>query len=489
MENNQPSLELKHFINGKYQKSQNQETFETINPANNKVIAKVSLGNQNDIDNAITVAKNTYESGAWSNLALNERAQVLHKIGDLILENKKALALAETKDTGKPISLSLNVDIPRSAHNFHFFADFLTGYKGDSYFNKPNEMHLAIREPIGVVGLITPWNLPLYLSTWKIAPALAMGNSVVLKPAEWSPYTATLLGEIVNKANLPHGVLNIVHGYGPNSAGSALTSHPDVSAISFTGETSTGKAIMAKASSTLKKLSFELGGKGANVIFNDANLDEAIPMALKAAFTNQGQICLAGSRLFVHNSVFDEVKNKLIMLAENMIVGDPLKTDTEIGALISNQHVEKVLNYIAIGKAEGKLLTGGKQILGQESTNFIEPTIFSEIPNSSKLCQEEIFGPVLPIIKFTDDDNLLEMLNSTPYGLSASLWSSNIDRCNYYARNLKAGIIWVNCWFLRELATPFGGVKMSGIGREGGRYSLEFFSEAKTITYKYGNSW
>ena len=481
------SLELKHFINGGYSKSKSNQTFDDINPTNNKTIAKVSLGDASDIDTAVACGKESFEKGAWSKLSFTERANVLYKIGDLILENKRDLAMAETTDTGKPINLSLNVDIERSAHNFHFFARYLASLSGSTYFNKTDELHLTLLEPLGVVGLITPWNLPLYLSTWKIAPALAMGNSIVLKPAEWTPHTATLLGEIVNKANLPPGVLNIVHGFGPASAGEALTIHPDVSAISFTGETSTGKAIMKNASQTLKKLSFELGGKGANIIFKDANLDEAIPTALKAAFTNQGQVCLAGSRLFVEAEIYDKVVTKLVELAKHMVIGDPLQTQTQIGSVISQEHCKKVLDYIELGCKEGDLLTGGKTLTGMESDNFIEPTIFGNLRNDSRLCQEEIFGPVLPIIKFNDEDSLLEMVNSTPYGLSASIWSLNVNRCNYIARSIKAGIIWVNSWFIRELATPFGGQKMSGIGREGGRYSLEFFSQAKSITYKYSN--
>lgn len=482
-------VKLMHFIQGEYTESASKHTFESINPANNETLAEVSLGNDVDINQAVASAKQAYESGVWSQLSMEARSSVLNKIGDLILKNKDLLAQAESLDTGKPITLSTTVDIPRAAHNFHFFSKLIHSLKNDCFNSVKDEVHLSLKEPLGVVGLITPWNLPLYLATWKIAPALAMGNSCVLKPAEWTPYTATLLGDIVNQAGLPKGVLNIVHGYGASGAGEALTKHKDISCISFTGETTTGKAIMKASADTLKKVSFELGGKGANIIFADANLSEAIPRAVKAAFTNQGQICLAGSRLFVEEAIFNQVITELVNQTNKLKVGDPMDTSIDLGSLISQEHCKKVLDYINLGKTEGTILTGGTSLNNQRSNNFILPTIFTDISHKSRLCQEEIFGPVVPVIPFKTVDEAIELANDTPYGLSASLWSSNVDKCHYVANKIKAGIIWINCWFVRDLATPFGGQKLSGIGREGGQYSLDFFSEPKTITYKFGSNW
>ncbi len=416
---------------------------------------------------------------------MRERCAVLRRIGDLILSRKKELAEAETKDTGKPISESLEGDVTRAALNFHFFADYAASQGEDCYTSSPTERHIAIHEPVGVIGLITPWNLPLYLATWKIAPCLAMGNSCILKPAEWTPYTATLLAEIVAEAGLPPGVFNVVHGFGAGAAGEALTRHPLVSRISFTGETSSGKAIMRAASDTLKKLSFELGGKGANLIFADADLEEAIPTAVRAAFRNQGQICLAGSRLFVQRKVYDEVVERMVAAVKKIRVGNPMDPETQMGALISKEHMSKVQEYIEIGKKEGRLLTGGERLKELGEGNFLSPAVFTELPNESRFCQEEIFGPALPIIPFDDDAQAIAMTNSTAYGLSASVWSKDVDRCHHVASKLQTGLVWVNTWFARDLRTPFGGQKSSGIGREGGRYSLDFFSELKTICYKY----
>jgi aminomuconate-semialdehyde/2-hydroxymuconate-6-semialdehyde dehydrogenase len=317
-----------------------------------------------------------------------------------------------------------------------------------------------------------------------------MGNTIVLKPAEWTPYTAYLFADITRAAGLPPGVFNIVNGFGAKSAGEALTLHPDVKSISFTGETSTGKAIMRASAETLKKLSFELGGKGANIIFDDANLDEAIPTAVRAAFRNQGQICLAGSRLFVHQKVYDQVVERLVQRVKAIKVGDPLDASTQMGALVSREHLEKVLSYIEIGKKEGQLLTGGEPIgaqLGEKFKNgyFLSPSVFAGLKSDSRFLQEEIFGPTLPVVAFQDEEEAIALANNSPYGLSASIWSQDIDRLHRLSSRVKAGMIWINTWFLRDLRTPFGGQKSSGIGREGGRYSLEFFSEAKCISYKY----
>jgi aminomuconate-semialdehyde/2-hydroxymuconate-6-semialdehyde dehydrogenase len=481
---------IDHFIDGDYTQSASAATFESINPSTGAPHALVASGDAADIDRAVTAARRAFEKGDWSGLSVAERCQYLKRIGDLIMERRKELAVAESTDNGKPISESFDGDILRSASNFHFFSQFAASHADEAYSGGLDERHVAIREPLGVCGLITPWNLPLYLATWKIAPALAMGNTIVLKPAEWTPYTAYLFADITRAAGLPPGVFNIVNGFGAKSAGEALTLHPDVRSISFTGETSTGKAIMRASSDTLKKLSFELGGKGANIIFDDANLDEAIPTAVRAAFRNQGQICLAGSRLFVHQKVYDQVVERLVQRVKTIKVGDPLDPATQMGALVSREHLDKVLSYIEIGKKEGQLLTGGEPIgaqLGSQFKNgyFLSPSVFAGLKSDSRFLQEEIFGPTLPVVAFQDEEEAIALANNSPYGLSASIWSQDVDRLHRLSTRIKAGMIWINTWFLRDLRTPFGGQKSSGIGREGGRYSLEFFSEAKCISYKY----
>lgn len=476
---------IDNFINGQFTAPLSGQYFEDINPATGESFAKVASGGKEDVDMAVAAAKKAFEHGPWPRMSMKQRCDIVRKIGDLIMENREALAIAETTDTGKPISESMDGDIPRAAQNFHFFADYALAQHEDCFTVDRDERHFAFREPLGVAGLITPWNLPLYLATWKIAPCLAMGNTCVLKPAEWTPYTAYLLGKIVQEAGLPEGVFNVVNGFGPKSAGEALCTHPDVRCISFTGETSTGRAIMAAASATLKKLSFELGGKGANIVFADADLNEVIPTAVRAAYRNQGQICLAGSRLFVQESSYKQVCEAMLERVKGIKVGNPLETSTQMGALISAEHMEKVQSYIEIGRKDGKLVYGGERMKELGEGNFLRPALITEIDNSSRVCQEEIFGPVLPIIPFKDESEVVNLVNSTAYGLSCSVWSKDVDRLHRLSRDIKTGIVWINCWFARDLRTPFGGQKSSGIGREGGRYALEFFSELKTVCYKY----
>ncbi len=476
---------IEHFIGGEYTASINGERFDTIDPAKGEAHASVAMGTASDIDKAVKAAREAFQKGPWPRMSMRERCAILRRIGDLILERKELLARAETLDTGKPITESLEGDIPRSAFNFHFFSEYAASQEDVCYNSADNERHYSVREPAGVCGLITPWNLPLYLSTWKIAPCLAMGNTCVLKPAEWTPYTAFLLADIVKEAGLPPGVLNIVHGFGADAAGEALTRHPDVCSISFTGETGTGKAIMVAAAQTLKKVSFELGGKGANIIFADADIEDAVATSVRAAYRNQGQICLAGSRLFVESSVYDDVVELLADKVRKIKVGDPLDSATQMGALISKEHMEKVQTYIELGKKEGKLLTGGERLKELGDGYFLSPALLTGIDSSSRFCQEEIFGPVLPVIPFSSEDEVAEMANSTPYGLSSSFWSKDVDRCHRMSQKLRVGMVWVNCWFLRDLRVAFGGQKNSGVGREGGRWSLDFFSEPKTISYKY----
>ncbi len=474
-----------HFINGEICLSHDGKTFDNVNPATGQLISQIALGGKREMDQAIASAKEAFENGPWPRLSMKERCQYLKKMGDLILQYQDILAFVETRDTGKPYNEAFTGDIPRSASNFHFFADYAQAMQEDCFTINQNERHFAVREPLGVVGLITPWNLPMYLSSWKIAPALAMGNTVVLKPAEWTPFTAFLLGLISKEAGLPPGVFNVVHGFGPDSAGEALTRHPDVKAISFTGETTTGKIIMKAAADTLKKVSFELGGKGANILFEDANLDQALDPCVHSAFRNQGQICLAGSRLYVHESLYDEVVKKVTEKVQAIQLGDPMHSDTKCGPVIAKEHMDKVLSYMAIAREDGQILVGGGRCQKHPEGFYVEPTLVAGVSNDSRLIQEEIFGPLLPIVSFKTEDEVVAMVNDTKYGLSASVWSQDVNRCHRVSRNLQTGIVWINCWFARDLRTPFGGKKESGVGREGGRYSLEFFSDAKTICYRY----
>lgn len=477
---------LSHFINGQFVPSvQTDATFENRNPATGELLSIVSLGQAEDVEKAVQAAQNSFEKGHWAKMPMRERCKKLLTIGERIMAQCEALARAETLDTGKPITESKEGDIPRAAQNFQFFGQAASHIHEECYTIDPLERHFITREPLGVAGLITPWNLPLYLASWKVAPALAMGNSVVLKPAEWTPTTATLLAEIIQEVDLPPGVFNVIHGAGYQGAGEALTRHPEVRAISFTGETATGKAIMKIGAESLKKLTFELGGKGATVIFEDADLSQAIPTAVQSAFRNQGQICLAGSRLFIQRRILAQALPEIIAAVEAIPVGDPLDPATRMGSLISQEHLEKVMRYIELGKREGRLLTGGEPPKGLSPGFFLKPTVFSDLPNQSSLCQEEIFGPVLPIIAFDTEEEAVDLVNSTQYGLSASIWSQDVNRCHRVSQGIRAGVLWVNCWFARDLRTPFGGMKASGMGREGGRYALEFFSEAKTIAYRY----
>jgi aminomuconate-semialdehyde/2-hydroxymuconate-6-semialdehyde dehydrogenase len=477
--------EMNHFINGKYVEGVSAKRFDSISPATGKPHATVALGEAADIDLAAQAAHKAYETGPWAKMSIRERCSVLRKVGDLLLARKEEFARLETIDNGKPISESLEGDITRSAQNFHFFSEFAPSFAEECFTAGPNERHIAFREPVGVCGLVTPWNLPLYLATWKIAPSLAMGNSIVLKPAEWTPCTASLIAGLMQEAGVPDGVFNVVQGFGANAAGEALTRHKLVRSISFTGETSTGKAIMKAGSETLKKLSFELGGKGANIIFADADLAEAIPTAVRAAFRNQGQICLAGSRLFVQRAVYEQVVEAMVKHVSAIKVGDPLEPSTQMGALVSQEHMEKVLTYIELAKEEGKILCGGQRLTALGDGYFLSPSVVVGLKRESRFLREEIFGPTLPIVPFDTEEEAISLANDTAYGLSASIWSNDINRCHRVSSQIKAGMIWVNTWFARDLRTPFGGQKDSGLGREGGRYSLEFFSEAKCVSYKY----
>lgn len=477
------SVDSLHFINGEYVPSLSGKVKDNINPATEEVISVIAQGGQEEVDAAVAAAKNALK-GPWKKFTLDQRIAVIRKIGDLILERKDELARLESLDTGKPIWLSSSIDIPRSAVNFHFFADFLRSVGTEAYETDDVAFNYAIRRPVGVVGIISPWNLPLLLMTWKLAPALAAGNTVVIKPASLTPTTATIMGEICKEAGVPDGVVNIVNGSG-GLVGTALTEHKDVDAITFTGETVTGQTIMKSAAKTLKKLSYELGGKNPNIIFADSDLDEVIETTLKSSFINQGEVCLCGSRIYVERSAYDEFLQKFVAKTKELVVGDPFDSATKVGALIGKDHYERVLEYIELAKEEGgEIVAGGKRPEGLDKGYYLEPTIITGLDRHCRVVKEEIFGPVVTVIPFDTEEEVLDQVNDTEYGLSASIWTNDLRRAHRVAKEVEAGIIWVNTWFLRDLRTPFGGMKQSGIGREGGIHSFEFYSELSNVCIK-----
>lgn len=477
-------MDCLHFIDGKFMPSLDGKTFDNINPATEEVLGKVALGGAAEVDLAVKAARRAL-NGPWKKMPASERVAILRRVGDLILERKDELARLESLDTGKPLWLSSSVDIPRASYNFHFFSDYIRTITTEATQMDDTALNYALRRPVGVVGLINPWNLPLLLLTWKLAPALAAGNTVVMKPAELTPITATVLCEICRDAGMPDGVVNLVHGFGPDSAGSALVEHPDVNAISFTGETVTGQIIMASAAKTLKRLSFELGGKNPNIIFADSDLDEVIETTMKSSFVNQGEVCLCGSRIYVERPAYDAFLEKFVAKTKEMTVGDPFDPNTKVGALISAEHFDRVSSYLKLAVEEGgTIVTGGKRPAGLDKGYYLEPTIITGLNRHCRVVKEEIFGPVVTIIPFDTEEEVLEQANDTHYGLSATVWTNDLRRAHRVAAEIEAGIVWVNTWFLRDLRTPFGGMKHSGIGREGGVHSFEFYTELKNVCIK-----
>jgi aminomuconate-semialdehyde/2-hydroxymuconate-6-semialdehyde dehydrogenase len=474
-----------HFINGQYVESQNKQTFDNINPATEEVLGTVAEGGKEEVDLAVAAARRAL-SGSWKNTTVQERSKILRRIGDIILERQEELAHLEALDTGKPLWLTNQTDIPRAAYNFHFFADYIVSVSNDSYQQDDKALHYSIRRPVGVVGLIKPWNLPLLLLTWKLAPCIGMGNTAVIKPAEWTPMTATVLMEICKEAGIPDGVVNLVHGFGPNSAGGAITEHPGVDAISFIGEPGTGTAIMKAGAPSLKKLSFELGGKNPNLIFADADLDEVIETTLKSSFINQGEVCLSGSRIYVERPAYEAFLEKFVAKTKELKVGNPFNEDSKVGALISKEHYDNVNSYLDIAREEGgEFLTGGGRPEGLDKGYYLEPTIITGLDRNSRCVREEIFGPVVTVIPFDIEEEVVAQANDTHYGLSASIWTNDLRRAHRVAQNIEAGMVWVNTWFLRDLRTPFGGMKHSGVGRAGGMHSIDFYTEVSNITIKY----
>ncbi|TYB79925.1 aldehyde dehydrogenase [Bizionia myxarmorum] len=459
---------------------------DNYDPSCGKIYGQIPNSSKEDVENAYIAAKSAFPT--WSKTTLDERSRIMLKISELIEQNLDALAEAESKDNGKPIILAKAIDIPRASSNFRFFANAITQFSSESHESVGQDaINYTLRQPIGVVGCISPWNLPLYLFTWKIAPAIAAGNCVVAKPSEVTPMTAYLLGQICNEAGLPKGVLNIVHGLG-GSTGQAIIEHPDIKAISFTGGTATGAHIARIAAPMFKKLSLELGGKNPNIIFADCDYDDMLNTTVKSSFANQGQICLCGSRIFVEASIYEKFKNDFVAKVKALKVGHPSESTTDIGALVSKPHLEKVLEYIQIAKDEnGTILCGGNQVTipGFENGYYLEPTVIEVPTDECRVNQEEIFGPVVTIMPFQTEDDVLQMANKVKYGLSATLWTNDLKRTMRMSNKLQVGIVWVNTWLMRDLRTPFGGVKASGVGREGGFEALRFFTEAKNVCIKY----
>ena len=479
-------MHIKNYINGEFVNPINGNYIDNYNPSIGEVYGQIPNSSKEDVELAYNAAKSAFRQ--WSETTLDQRSKILSKIAELIKEKLSFLAEAESKDNGKPISLAKQVDIPRAASNFQFFANAITQFSSEAHESVGlNAMNFTLRQPIGVVGCISPWNLPLYLFTWKIAPAIAAGNCVVAKPSEVTPMTAYLLGEICNEAGLPKGVLNIVHGLG-GSTGQAIVVHPNIKAISFTGGTITGAHIARVAAPMFKKLSLELGGKNPNLIFADCDYDKMLATTVRSSFANQGQICLCGSRIFVEEKIYERFKKDFVQKVSELKVGNPANNDTNIGALVSKQHLEKVKSYIDIAEEEGgKVIFGGETVTVIDSENgyYLQPTIIEVTDNKCRLNQEEIFGPVVTIMPFKTDEEALALANDVKYGLSATLWTNNLNRTMQISKQVHAGIVWVNTWLLRDLRTPFGGQKESGVGREGGFEALRFFTEPKNICIKY----
>lgn len=466
-----------HIIDGAEVKSASDATFASIDPYTGQQWAEIALGDATDAARAVAAARRAFDEGPWPRLGYGERGRILHRLADLIEAHADELGMADTRDMGKPISQSRGNDVPRAAANFRFFADHARLATAEVLPMDSGHHTYTRFEPAGVVAAIAPWNFPLMLETWKVAPALAWGNTVVLKPAEDTPVSATILGRLALEAGMPAGVFNVVHGYGPDSAGRALTENPDVDRITFTGESGTGRAIARAAAGNLTPVSLELGGKGANVVFADADLDVAVEWSIKAIFTNTGQVCLAGSRLYVQRDIYDEFLGRFTQAAQAMVVGDPKDEATQIGPLASQEHYRKVLGYIDTIESEGgSIVTGG---LGE--SGGVLPTIVTGLGQQARCSREEIFGPVAVVIPFDTEAEAIRLANDTRYGLNAMLFTDNVHRAHRVSAALRAGTVWVNCFFIRDLRAPFGGVGDSGIGREGGTFSREFFTEPKAV--------
>jgi len=465
-----------HVIDGKEVDSLDGSRFDTVNPWTREVWAQVALGSAADAEAAVSAAREAFDRGPWPRMGYAERGRLLHRLADLLEEHTDELAAADSHDMGKPLAQARH-DVARAAHNFRFFADHAAMATADTLPMDTGHHAYTRFEPAGVVVAIAPWNFPLMLESWKVAPALAWGNTVVLKPAEDTPTSATIMARLATEAGIPSGVFNVVHGYGPASVGSALTSDPRVDRITFTGETGTGRIISRAAADNLTPVSLELGGKNCNIVFADADLDNAVHWSTQSIFRNAGQICLSGSRVFVQRAVYDEFLTRFTAAAEALVIGDPLAEGTEFGPLASREHFEKVRSYVeSVDEHGGRTVTGG---VGEGWV--VRPTILADLPPEAPHCREEIFGPVAVVTPFDTEDEVLEWANDTDYGLDAQVFTEDLSTAHRVSARLEVGTVWVNCFFIRDLRAPFGGVGASGVGREGGNFSREFFTEPKAV--------
>jgi acyl-CoA reductase-like NAD-dependent aldehyde dehydrogenase len=473
----------KLLIDGKFVDAESGKTFETRNPATDEVLAKVAEGSKADIDKAVKAARKAFEEGKWRKLTATNRANMMLKLADLIEKNADEFAQLETLDNGKPIKESRYFDIPAVVETFRYYAGWATKLEGETISNNPDFFTYTLREPIGVIGQIIPWNFPLLMAAWKLGPALACGNTLILKPAEQTPLTALRLGELVMEAGFPEGVVNIVTGFGANSAGEALSNHMDVDKIAFTGEDKTGREIVKASAGNLKRVSLELGGKAPNIVFADADIDAAVKGAIMGIFFNQGQVCCAGSRLFLEKGIHDEFMSKLTERVNKMKQGPGIEETTQIGPQVSKEQQERVLKYIDIAKKEGAAVAcGGDAPAGElEKGYFVKPTIFTKVHNDMRIAQEEVFGPVLAVIPFEGVDNVAEQANKTTFGLSGAVWTSDVKKAHKLASRIKAGTIWVNTFNMLDVSVPFGGYKMSGYGRELGKHSIDLYTNIKSV--------
>lgn len=470
---------IRHFIDGAFVDSVDGDTFDVLDPVSNETYVQAAAGKQADIDLAVAAAKRAFDDGPWPRLLPRERSRVLHRIADRVEAQDARLAELESFDTGLPITQALG-QAKRAAENFRFFADLIVAQRDDTYKVPGRQVNYVNRKPIGVAGLITPWNTPFMLESWKLAPALATGNTVVLKPAEFTPLSASLWAEIFRSAGVPDGVFNLVNGLG-EEAGDALVKHPDVPLISFTGESSTGQLIFANAAPFLKGLSMELGGKSPAVVFADADLEDAIDATVFGVFSLNGERCTAGSRILVERSIYDDFVERYAERARNIVVGHPNDPATEVGALVHPEHYEKVMGYVEIGKTEGRLVAGGGRPAGFPTGNYVAPTVFADVSPDARIFQEEIFGPVVAITPFDSDEEALALANNTKYGLAAYIWTNNLKRAHTFSQSVQAGMVWLNSNNVRDLRTPFGGVKASGLGHEGGYRSIDFYTDQQAV--------
>jgi 5-carboxymethyl-2-hydroxymuconic-semialdehyde dehydrogenase len=476
----------RHYIDGAFRASRKGGTFETRSPATNEVIALASDGQPEDVDDAVAAARRAFDEGSWPRLAASDRAGVLRRIASLIRERADDFIRVEVLDTGVPVSQARGL-AARAAQNFDYYAGVITELHGRSFQVADEFINFTVHKPVGVAGLIMPWNAPLMLSTWRLAPALAAGNTVVLKPAEWAPVSSTLLAEVLDAAGLPKGVFNVVHGFG-ETAGAPLSAHPGVNLICFTGEPSTGSLVIAAGAPTLKRSSVELGGKSPVVVFEDADPELAVDAALAQIFTMNGQRCTAGSRLLVQRPLYERIVTDVAARARNIRVGDPTDPRTELGPLITEEHYASVVEYVESARADGaRILAGGNRPAGLESGNYLEATVIADVDESMRVFQEEIFGPVLVCMPFDDEEDAIRLANATRYGLAAYVWTNDIRRAHRVAHAIDTGMCWINSQNVRDLRTPFGGVKSSGIGREGGDYAFDFYCDLEIVHVALGS--